>query len=48
MVQARAPVLEEKSAEDLDRSQRASLARALQDSELIPGYSPGQDKTYQR
>lgn len=48
MVQARAPVLEEKSAEDLDRSQRASLARALQDSELIPGYSHGQDKTYQR
>jgi hypothetical protein len=34
MVQGRAPVLEEKSAEDLDRSQRESLVRALQDSEL--------------
>jgi len=48
MVQGRAPVLEEKSAEDLDRSQRESLVRALQDSELILGYAPGRDNTYER
>ena len=48
MVQGRAPIWEEKPSEDLDRSQRETLVRALQESELVLGFSPTREKTYER
>ncbi len=48
MVRGKAPVLVGELAEDSDRQSRETLLAALQSTDLVLGYQPSREKTYER
>lgn len=48
MVHGKAPVLVGELAEDSDRQSRETLLAALQSTDLVLGYQPSREKTYER
>lgn len=48
MVEGRAPVLLDSPDGDADRLQREELVAALQATNLVLGYQPSRDRTYER
>jgi len=48
MVEGRAPVVLDIPDRDADRIQRAELVAALRDTNLVLGFQPSRDRTYER
>lgn len=48
MVRGKAPVMVGELVEDSDRQSREALLAALQSTDLVLGYQPSREKTYER